>query len=133
MKKTAVLVTMLVYSLFASIEWHKSYEEALAEAKRTNRPVFVFMQRKEPPCRWCELMKNTTLKDSEIEKKIEENFIPLMLTREKRNYPKKLYSRYVPTIYVLSPDGKIVKKIVGYWDKKDFLSDLKDIDRVFKR
>ncbi len=131
MKKLFILLT-LTLSLFATIEWQTDFNKAFAQAKKLNKPLFVFIERHEPPCRWCQLMKRTTLADEEIANYINKNFIAVRLVRESSNYPDELYPNFVPTIYVITPDERIIKKIVGYWPKEDFQSDLTDIQRFLQ-
>ncbi len=118
--------------LFASIEWMDDFDKAFAKAKKLNKPLFVFIERLDPPCRWCHKMKTTTLSDEKIANYINDHFVPVKLDRDSSNYPDELYPRFVPTIYVITPDERIVKKIVGYWEVGDFWSDLRDIERRVK-
>ncbi len=74
-------------------------------------------------------MKTTTLKDPQIANYINEHFIPVKLERNTDEYPDELFPQYVPTIYIIK-DDTIYKRIVGYWPKKDFQSDLKDFERL---
>jgi len=129
MKKLLTLI-ILTLSLFASIEWQTDFAKAFTQAKEQNKPLFVFIERHDPPCRWCQLMKRTTLSDEEIVNYINKNFIAVRLVRESSDYPDELYPNFVPTIYVITPDERIIKKIVGYWPKEDFQSDLLDIERA---
>ncbi|WP_281951254.1 thioredoxin family protein [Nitrosophilus kaiyonis] len=126
MKKILLLI-LFISSLFSQINWQNSYKNALNLAKKTKKPLLVFMQRLNPPCRWCEKMKNTTLKDEKIANIINKYFIPVKIVREKKNYPNFLKSKYVPAIFILDFNEKPITKIVGYWDVNDFESDLRYI------
>jgi len=97
---------------------------AQKKAIKENKPILVFLERVSPPCRWCEKMKRTTLKDKNIQNIINKNFIAVKITREKKDYPSFLKSKYIPTVFFLTKNGKSIGKSVGYWDAKDFKADL---------
>ena len=130
MKK--LLILFLAVAGFASIEWQSDFYKAHEASIKSGKPLFVFVERQSPPCRWCQLMKKTTLGDEEIAGYINENFIPVKIVREKSDYPQELFPKYVPTIYVIKGE-KVIKRIVGYWAKPDFMSDIEDIKRALRR
>ncbi len=123
-----VALCALALALFGAIEWRDDFDAAYEQAKRSGKPLFVFIERHDPPCRWCEKMKKTTLADPEVAEYINTRYTPVRLVRESGDYPPELRPRYVPTIYVI--DGnKVVGQITGYWEPREFWSDLKDIER----
>ncbi|MRI58025.1 MAG: hypothetical protein C6H99_00790 [Epsilonproteobacteria bacterium] len=130
MKK--LIIFLLAIASFAAIEWQNDFYKAHEASLKSGKPLFVFIERHNPPCRWCQLMKKRTLGDEEIANYINENFIPVKLVREKRDYPKELYPKYVPTIYVIKGQ-KVIKRVVGYWPKSDFLSDIEDLKRALEK
>ncbi|NPA04437.1 MAG: DUF255 domain-containing protein [Epsilonproteobacteria bacterium] len=128
--KRAFLTLFIVFtSLTAKVEWREDFKRAYEESLKNNKPLFVFIWRENPPCRWCNLMKKKTLNDPEISTYINEKFIPVMVVKGKDNYPSELIAPYVPTIYVIFKD-EVIKRVVGYWSKEDFKSDLRDIERA---
>ncbi len=132
MKKILFATLLLATSLFAQIEWESSYEEALKKSKEQGRPMLVLMVSEH--CRWCHKLKEKTLKDPEVENYIERRFIPLLLDREKSEYPSYIKAKYVPTTFYISPEEKfIIKPVAGYWEPYDYMSDLRLALRVFKK
>ncbi len=127
MKKTFLLGLSTLW-LFGAIHWQSDFQSAYQKSLQSGKPLFLFIERKSPPCRWCKRMKKTTLSDPAIASYIDTHFIPVKVAREEGDFPKELYPRYVPTIYVIQKQ-KVIKTIVGYWSPKDFQSDLKDIER----
>ncbi len=126
--KKIVLLLFAALSLFAAIDWRTNFDKAYKEAQEAHKPLFVFIERRHPPCHWCEKMKHTTLSDANISNYINEHFIPVKLEKSTSIYPDELYPNYVPTMYVITGD-KVIKTIVGYWDVHDFSSDLADVER----
>ncbi|BCD61778.1 hypothetical protein NitYY0826_C0641 [Nitratiruptor sp. YY08-26] len=131
MRKILILI-LASLTLFASINWYTDFNKAYQESLATNKPLFVFIERLNPPCQWCHKMKTTTLKDPKIIDFIKKYFIAVKLDRDTSDYPDELYPRYVPTIYVIQKE-KVIKRIIGYWSKEDFWSDLKDIERTLHK
>ena len=125
--------TLVTFQLaFGSIHWMDNYDQAVKKAKKLHKPLFVFIERVDPPCHWCHLMKTKTLQDPKIAAYIDTHFVAVKLSKKHSNYPMKLYPRYVPTIYVLSPQGRLLDRIIGYWSVNDFWSDLRDVERKLK-
>ncbi len=122
--KYLLLFALIISSLFSEIKWEKDFNTAQKKAMEENKPILVFIERLNPPCRWCEKMKNTTLKDKKIQDIINSNFIAVKVAREKKEYPPSLKAKYVPTTFFLTNDGKLIGKSVGYWDVEDFKTDL---------
>ena len=126
-------ILFIIGSLFAQINWQKDFKTAHQKALQEKKPLFVFMQRLDPPCQWCEKMKHATLQDSNISNTINQHFIAVKVTREEQDYPSFLYSQYVPAIFIIEPStNKIVTRVIGYWNVKDFQSDLNYILRLLK-
>ncbi|MRI83654.1 MAG: hypothetical protein C6I00_04465 [Nitratiruptor sp.] len=120
----------LFSSLLIASTWYTNFDEAMAKAKEEQKPLFIFFERKNPPCRWCQLMWEKTLQDPKIASFIGRKFILLRLAREEGGYPQELYPRYIPTITILDPQGKRLQTIVGYWRPQDFWSDLEEFERA---
>jgi len=129
MKRLSLFLS-LTLSLIASIHWYENFDTAYKEALKEKKLLFLFIEREHPKCHWCENMKHRTLSYPDIAEKINTTFIPVKVDKYSSSYPHELYPQYVPTIYIIDPrKKKVIKKIVGYWGKNDFLSDLADIDR----
>ncbi|BCD59827.1 MULTISPECIES: DUF255 domain-containing protein [unclassified Nitratiruptor] len=129
MKQILGFILFSSFVLASSIKWQHNFQEAYDLALQEKKPLFVFIERVDPPCRWCNKMKTTTLQDPKIIQFINQHFIAVRLDRDTSSYPGNLFPKYVPTIYVIQRK-KVIKRIIGYWSKKDFWSDLEDIKRT---
>lgn len=130
--KKLVSFIILCSALLASIQWRTDFDAAYQESLQANKPLFVFIERRHPPCRWCEKMKHTTLSDANISNYINSRFIPVKLEKHTSIYPEELYPKYVPAMYIIVGD-KVIKSIIGYWDTSDFSSDLADVERYLQK
>ena len=74
-------------------------------------------------CPWCTKFEKKVLTKKKVDAKIQEKYIPLILNREQKNFPKELDSLLIPTMYFISYENEKVKeKIVGYNNRQDFLN-----------
>ncbi len=91
---------------------YSNYEEAFLVAKKNNKPMFILFSTKH--CRWCRKLKETTLKDQEIIKRLNNEFIVLLLDKDLSIYPSKYKVTAVPTIYITNKDEEVFTSIIGY-------------------
>ncbi len=132
MKNILFTLLFLASSLFAQIEWLDSYDEALKRSRELDRPILLLMV--SDSCGWCRKLKEKTLQNPEVENYINRRYVPLMLNRERDEYPSFIKAKYVPTTFYIDPDGKLlIDPVVGYWEADEYMSDLRLVLRVFKR
>ena len=130
--KSLLLLSFLVFSLNASeVNWSKSYEEALASAKKENKLVYVFITTVD--CEWCEKFKHSTLRESKIVKRLNKEYSSVEVTKNVDTYPKELKAVVAPMHYFLDANGNIVDYSRGYWDKLDFNFILDDVQKRLKK
>ncbi len=115
----------------ASIEWQTDLKKALEISNRLDKPLFIFVERNDPPCRWCKKMKKKTLSQKDISNLINREFLPVIVDKNSIKIQEIPKPKYVPTIYILHK-GEIIKKIIGYWSAEDFMTDLKEIQNSLK-
>jgi len=64
------------------VEWRTWGEDALEEAARTNRPVFLSIGY--AACHWCHVMAHESFENDEIAQLLNDSFIPVKVDREER-------------------------------------------------
>ncbi len=109
------LALFMSLSAFAQIEFFEgTYEEALAEAKKQERPIFVDCYT--TWCGPCKRMAKTTFMDPEVGEFFNANYINLKLDMEKdegirfrRNHPVSAF----PTLYFIDANGETLHKQKG--------------------
>ena len=93
--------------------WRTWGEDALDEAKRTDRPIFLSVGY--AACHWCHVMAHESFEDTEIARLLNENFVPIKVDREERPDVDALYMAATqlvaghggwPMSVFLLPDGK---------------------------
>ena len=89
------------------------YNEALALAKKEKKNLFIFFQRTH--CPWCKKLRNTTLQDEALTQQLNEEYVVLILDRDKTTtYPAQYKVIGVPVIYLVDTDEKVHVIEQGY-------------------
>lgn len=73
------------------IDWHPWGEEAFAEAKRLDKPVFLSVGY--TTCHWCHVMEHESFEDPEVAALINERFIAIKVDREERPDIDEVYMK----------------------------------------
>lgn len=101
------------------MNYEDDYKIALEKAKKENKLIMMIVS--QVTCPWCRKLERQTLKKKKIDILVKENFIALSVDKDKLNYPKKFEVKVVPTIFFInSKDETVIKKVLGYKNKKDF-------------
>ncbi len=109
----------------AEIRWHHNYEVAAQQALEEEKNIFVLITSE--TCRWCRKLEETTLEDDTIAARINAHYIAVTLTREKDSYPSYLHAKMVPMSFFLTPQGRVINSMPGYWNVEDYHSILDDV------
>lgn len=95
------------------VDWRPWGEEAFAEARRRNLPVFLSIGYS--TCHWCHVMAHESFEDSTIAAQMNTDFINIKVDREERPDVDRLYMAFVqtttgrggwPMSVWLTPEGK---------------------------
>lgn len=78
------------------VNWYGWGEEAFAEAKRLNRPVFMSIGY--ATCHWCHVMEEESFEDEEIAQYMNENYVNIKVDREERPDIDAIYMAAVQAI-----------------------------------
>ncbi|MFZ3322986.1 MAG: thioredoxin domain-containing protein [Usitatibacter sp.] len=71
------------------VDWYPWGEEALAEAKRTNKPILLSVGYS--ACHWCHVMAHESFEDPAIAKVMNDNFVNIKVDREERPDIDQIY------------------------------------------
>ena len=93
--------------------WHPWSDEAFAQAKAENKPIFLSIGYS--TCHWCHVMEKESFADPEIAKLMNEAFVSIKVDREERPDLDAVYLAVTRTLtgdagwpnnVILTPDGK---------------------------
>ena len=127
-----MIMAMFAAALFAGeIEWEESFAEAKAKARKEDKIIYALITSE--TCRWCRKLESTTLEEERVIEKVNSRYSAVALTRGKDKYPPCLKAPMVPMSYFLTPEGRVLYSVPGYWNKDDYLSMMDDVERKYQK
>jgi glutaredoxin len=104
-----------------NMRYETDYTVALAKAKEMKKPLLIFMTT--TFCPWCKKLEERVLSHADIDAKIHQKFVPVMLNFKTKQFPKQFAENALtPTLYVVDPQTETIKaQFMGYISKDEFL------------
>jgi thioredoxin-related protein len=127
--RTLILSILLVSSVFSKnykefaneMGYELQYDVALKKAQKQKKDIMFVMVANF--CPWCSKFEKLVLGKKDIDAKIHRKYIPLIMNREEKQFPKKYDSPMIPTVYFIDHVSEVVRhKVVGYNNKQDFIN-----------
>jgi thioredoxin-related protein len=116
----------LTEKITPTIPWVKDMPTAFELAKKEHKDVMIMVVSE--GCRWCEKMKEETLSDERVLKKLEK-YILVQADRETPSERSQLPEfNHVPVIFFMSPHKEVIDDLRGYFPPNDFLEYLDEIE-----
>ncbi len=127
-----LLIFLTAFTLFASeVKWQEDYSVAVEAAKKTNKPIYVFISAGE--CPWCAKFEKYSLTDKNVIKTLNEHFVALHLVRDFDKIPEIFKTRPVPRHYFLTSKGTMIGEDIGYLEADVFLTELQMVLEEIKK
>lgn len=123
-KKIIVIVSMLVTSLFAEIEWMQ-YDEAFVEAKKSNKIVMIMLSKEGCPA--CEYMKDIVFENDDVVDEFNQNFIGVHLDIHEDYIPEEFTYIGTPTFHFINKHERKLDRIDGGVNSRDFTSKMREV------
>jgi len=95
------------------------YQKALSLAKKSHK--IVMLKLTSESCHFCKKMDQEVLSDKEVDSFLNKYFIPVEINVNTEELPLGLTHKVTPTFFFINKDEKVVSKIQGSWNKKDFI------------
>jgi len=127
MKKLFFIALFVSSTLFAQMHWEEDIEDAQEQGCRTNKVVMVMLSR--VGCPACEYMKGVVFKDKNFTQKFNQNFIAVYVDVKEDFIPEGMTYFATPTFYFVGKDDKVLKKITGAKNAKEFADALNGLKR----
>lgn len=106
------------------VSWLRNYDDALAEAKKTGKPVLILFQ-EVPGCATCRNYGQNTLSHPLMVEAIENEFIPLAIFNNKQGDDARVLAKYGepswnnPVVRIVDGQGKdLVGRVAGNYSAK---------------
>ena len=120
------------------VDWYEWGEEAFAEAKKNDKPIFLSIGYS--ACHWCHVMAHESFESQEVAHVLNENFVSIKVDREERPDIDEIFMAYTqartggggwPMSVWLTPDG--TPFFAGtYYPKPQFLQLLGSISGAWE-
>jgi len=129
--KTLLISVFLTLSLSAnSIEafaskmsYETEYKLAIQKAKQSNKELMFVMVTNY--CPWCRKFEKRTLAKEEVNTLVHKKYIPLILNREKGEYPKQFYTKRIPVVMFINANTEEIRReSIGYKKVEGFIKEL---------
>ena len=124
---SAPLIETVSTHASARLDWEDSWESAFTRARSEDKPVLVTFEAEW--CVWCKKLESTTYRDSEVMSLIAASMVPLALDVDGSG--KELSNEFavesLPTVLVVSPDGRERGRINGYLPPGQFVDAVSEI------
>jgi thioredoxin-related protein len=102
MKKILLILTLLSTLLMSNeLKTEKFYKKALETAKNQNKSVLFMTSIK--GCPVCDYMKDIVFEREAVLDYLNKNFVVVIKDVETQIYPKRFYTRDMPTFYFIDP------------------------------
>ena len=131
MRLVLIFLGMVSFLMGDEIMWNSSFEAAKTKAQKEDKLIYVVITSE--TCRWCRKLEATTLEKPAVVENINSKYAPVALTRGKDSYPPCLKAKMVPMSYFLTPQGRVIYSVPGFWIEEDYLSMMGDVERKYKK
>ncbi len=93
----------------SSIQWRTDFDAALAEARRTGKPVLVDVSA--DWCPPCVAMKHDVWPDAEVERTVDRSYVPLLIDADRDVAVMDRYRiRGIPAILIIDGSGSVIRR-----------------------
>ena len=126
------------------VDWYPWGEEAFAEARRADKPIFLSVGYS--TCHWCHVMEHESFEDGAVAAVLNEHFVAIKVDREERPDVDRLHMTFVqattggggwPMSVWLTPDlrpfyGGTYFPPESRWGRPGFVDILREIARLWR-
>ncbi len=114
-------------------EWiENDYDKAVARAKETGKLVHVHWRR--DGCKWCADLEEKTLAAEDVAKFLGETFVNVRMDRTKyAQLAQKFHVESTPDTQFLAPDGRLVRRVIGFLPAAEFLAEAQAVPGTWKK
>lgn len=118
--------------LTSKVNYEVSYEKALEKAQELNKPIMMVVG--QSGCPWCNKFYVKTLTKKAIDTKVQKDFIPLTVLRDKDIFPQQFRPKGVPTVLFIEPKEQTAYyKSFGYKSKREYKIELQNAIETFNK
>lgn len=115
---------LLLFSLSVTLLVANSYQSALERGSKEGKYVLFMVTTQS--CPWCNKQKSDILPLEEV-KKLIGDFVFVELDKNLDEYPDSIYTRFVPSFYLVDPkNGDVINERYGFQPRGKFIEFLNE-------
>jgi thioredoxin-related protein len=102
------------------------YDSALSEAKKTHRPLMLFLSK--PHCKTCRFMKEKVFTDTKVQAYLQKHYVAAELNIRDKTLPGSYRMPMSPVFTFIDPErSEIVEQIIGGRKSTAFMHTLQNV------
>ncbi|OHD77880.1 MAG: hypothetical protein A2023_03385 [Sulfuricurvum sp. GWF2_44_89] len=115
----------------ADLKWDKDIASAVERGIKEQKPLMVLVTKN--GCRWCEVLKQKTLKDPKIVTILNRDFILYEGVVDEGTVPPSLMTQGTPATWFIKGKSPMFEPIMGAVESDDFLKALDIVKQEYKK
>lgn len=132
MKKLLFSLLMLGVSLFsAEVKWEKELSVAVERAQKEQKPLMLLVTKN--GCRWCDVMKQNTLKNSKVVAILNRDFVSYEGNVDMNTVPPSLMTQGTPATWFIKGKTPMFEPVMGAVESEDYLKALDVVKQEYKK
>lgn len=106
------------------MHYETNYEDAVKKSKKLHKNIMLVLVSNF--CPWCRKFEQRVLLKKEVNDIIQKNYIPLIINREKKEFPKQFDTGFTPIVHFIEwKTQESYQNVIGYNNKDEFTYILK--------
>ncbi len=114
-----------------ALNWEKKIPAAINRGKREHKPVMILVT--SDGCKWCDILRETTLSDSQVIAKLNKDFIIAQGYTNRGEVPRELYTSGTPGTWFLKNGEPMFQPLMGALPKDQYIEALDIVLKEFQK
>lgn len=132
MKKLFLILLFSTLALSAAdLKWEKDIASAVERGIKEQKPLMVLVTKN--GCRWCDVLKQNTLKNPKIVTILNRDFILYEGVVDEGTVPPSLMTQGTPATWFIKGKSPMFEPIMGAVESEDFLKALDIVKQEYKK
>jgi thioredoxin-related protein len=132
MRKLFLILLFSTLALSAAdLKWDKDIASAVERGIKEQKPLMVLVTKN--GCRWCDVLKQKTLKDPKVVTILNRNFIVYEGVVDEGTVPPSLMTQGTPATWFIKGKSPMFEPIMGAVESDDFLKALDIVKQEYKK
>jgi len=123
-----LILVIALLSTLSAIDWPDNYEEALVEAKKEKKDIYLFIGSED--CKFCEKLKKEVLSKKEVVDTLKKDYVLIYLSTVIDDIPSQFEVSPIPRHYFLTDTGSVIYTTIGGRSKEGFYELLDDVKEI---